>query len=129
MKAYLFIEGEKRPPKPGDCFINGNGDVDLSVMHFTENRLVLTRHEIEIPEGATQFRYAVICDDPMCNRGQSIPIPRPKKVKRWWWNFEDDNAADGFSTSGPYTEEEVKADYPNAKWYHRIDETMIEVEE
>ena len=104
---------------------------------FHDNGKFEATHEIEIPDGATLFQYQTneghlyhfYREEGICSYGH-FPIPRPKKkVKKWWWDFEDDNAADGFLTVGPYTEEEVKADYPNAKWYHRIDETMIEVEE
>jgi hypothetical protein len=135
MKAYLFIEtGEVRLPKESEWYYDNTGVVLLSRQNFKfVSASILTRHEIEVPEGANNMTVA-FQNINGCLRGSmsrvEIPIPRPKvKVKRWWWDFEDDNAADGFSTSGPYTEEEVKADYPNAKWYHRIDETMVEVPE
>lgn len=108
MKAYLFFEwpyagmGHGKP-KPCTEFEISDGTLHLKVWANNGSRF--------------EDKVAV------------VPIPRPKKVKKWWWDFEDDNASDGFSTSGPYTEEEIKDDYPKAKWYHRIDETMVEVEE
>lgn len=79
MKAYLEIIGnEDRPPKCGERFEDDNGSIVVACYDHEEIRRIVTRHEIEIPEGATAFRYAVVCDDPLCNRGQSISLPRPR---------------------------------------------------
>ena len=85
MKAYLFIEtGEVRQPRHGECFINMMGNC---IQHgdSDEDRVILTRHEIEIPDKAT--RLTVIPErfiEGGCY-GHSydptrVPIPRPKKT-------------------------------------------------
>jgi hypothetical protein len=52
-------------------------------------------------------------------------------VKKWFWLVEDKSYCNAgyYNANGVLrTEEEIKQTFPNAKWYHRIDETMIEVE-
>lgn len=129
MKAFIEFIGETRHPKTGDLIMCQSGAIaKVSVNHTHVVFPIVTRHEIDIPDGAN---ILTVQTRGTCNTLPAIHFPIPprpkKKVKKWWWNVEDDNASDGFSTSGPYTEEEIKQDYPNAKWYHRIDETMVEV--
>lgn len=88
MKAYLFVEtGEVKPVKPGDYYLD-DGGVKRAFMgnkHHTDT--ILTRHEIEVPEGATYLAIEPLRDG-LPIRGTiehpwhyiSIPLPRPKKM-------------------------------------------------
>ena len=79
MKAYLFIEGETRQAKKGEWYITSRGEI-----YYVEGRVtcgernVLTRREIEVPEGAYE------CHGHFHNhQGRTnsfcIPIYHPKK--------------------------------------------------
>jgi len=135
MKAYLFIEtGEERSPKRGEYYVIPHSDILVKDTDWEDTpKSILTRHEIEVPDGATAFRYTFICDEPMCNRGQSIPmyipIPRPKvKVKKWRWHKKVGQVfvtADGFFAD--QQELEGAMGIPADDWEY-IPETMIEVE-
>lgn len=139
-RAYLFIEtGEVRPPKLGDIFLHdGENPTVADMNYYAMQSLILTRHEIEIPDKAT--RLTVIPErfiEGGCY-GHSydptrIPIPRPKKkVKKWRWvKFLADNDLNepvGTITgpSGHYSDSDDEID--RAHW-RKIPETMIEVEE
>jgi len=103
MKAYLIFDNEK---------------VDELLLAY----VALAGQEIEIPDGATQFRYAVICDDPMCNRAQAIPIPRPK-IKKWIWR-----CGNLWYTKEHFSEKEIKA-RSNMRCLSKVEGSGIEVEE
>jgi len=97
---------------------------------FHDNGKFEATHEIGIPGGAVTFRYVTLCENQMDNIGQSIPIPRPKKkVKKWHWVVGEKGCGGVLANAFHRTEERIKADYPGVGWYHRIDETMIEVDE
>ena len=133
MKAYLFIEGETRLAKQGEWYMTSRGEIYYVEGSTTRGeRNVLTRHEIEIPEKFTEIKIIAgsLCDLNAVVR--IFPIPRPKKVKKWFWLVEDKSYCNAgyYNANGVLrTEEEIKQTFPNAKWYHRIDETMIEVPE
>lgn len=134
MKAYLFIEtGEVRRPKDGEWVIFEDGDFVLNIDDdYIAKYPIVTRHEIEIPEGANNATVAFQRVDG-CLRGSishvEIPIPRPKKkVKKWRWAMATKKGKD-VGITNHMTEEELHRYYPNQMWYHRIDETEIEVDE
>lgn len=129
MKAYLFIEtGEMKKPKDGEWYYDNNDhSITQSDRDFKfVDAPILTRHEIEIPDGATEIGYTF--KTPLCG-AKFIPTPRPKKkVKKWRWVIATKKGKD-VGTTTHMTESELHRIYPNQKWYHRIDETEIEVEE
>ena len=131
MKAYIeFIGNEDRRPKTGERFEDENGSIVVACYDHEEIRRMVTRHEIEIPDGAkclTIFPDSIItCPEASVAK---IVIPRPKKkVKKWLW-IVGINRNSFFANIEHRTEEEIKATLPSQDWYHRIDETMIEVEE
>lgn len=125
MKAYLvFDEDEKKPVWTG----------------WMMEQLRERGHEIEIPDFATTAWldygwngriYHGACGE-IVNRSEyaiSIHIPRPKKkIKKWRWVIAVKKGKD-IGTTQHMTEEELHYYYPNQRWYHKIDETEIEVEE
>ena len=114
MKAYLLFDNEETKENFST----------LTWGHVKNNS-----HEIEIPDGADKFHHEMTDRDGYVSRGW-VPIPRPKKkVKKWYW-VVGRKINDGFWANSTHrTEEEIKAHFPEVGWYHRIDETMIEVEE
>ena len=101
-----------------------------AVLHFfQDNGTFEATHEIEIPEKFTEVKIIV---GSLCDLGavvRILPIPRPKaKVPKWRWVIPTKKGT-AHTIVGPLTEEEVHRYYPNQMWYHRIDETMVEVEE
>ncbi len=131
---YFHFTGEVRQPKKGEWYTRGDMEsIQLANRYFTEDgitRYIYTCHEIDVPEIATELFITGNVGYIVHLRRISIERPKPK-VKKWHFCFEDSNSKDGWSaTAGdPYTEKEMKEEYPNAKWYHKIDETMIEVDE
>jgi hypothetical protein len=85
-------------------------------------------HEIEVPEKYARIRlYAGSTSSIYGDWLQDIPLPRPK-VKKWQWVMKDETELNGLLfTSGHYTDEEFLNDWHPQGWYHKIDETMIEV--
>lgn len=132
MKDYYFhFTGEVRPPNKGERYISNDlGDIIIAEIDYLNDRAIYTRHEVEVPEGTVSAG--------MCFTGQHtfsqcpaaiIQFNKPK-VKKWIWCFSSLNDHYICDISArPMTESEVKAKYPNRQWYHKIDETMIEVEE
>jgi len=135
MKAYIeFIGNEDRRPKTGERFEDDNGSIVVACYDHEEIRRIVTSHEIEIPDGAYEFHGHFHKIGDCLSRGGNIcfPIPCKKKVKKWFWLVEDKSYCNAgyYNANGVLrTEEEIKQTFPNAKWYHRIDETMIEVPE
>ena len=87
MKAYIeFIGNEDRRPKTGERFEDENGSIVVACYDHEEIRRMVTRHEIEIPDGATLFQYQTneghlyhfYREEGICSYGH-FPIPRPKK--------------------------------------------------
>jgi hypothetical protein len=93
-RAYLFIEtGEVRTPKENEWGISDTGNICEFASdnpYMDDAATILTRHEIEIPEGAEKYYFQVYdgngrpllpCDEP--------PLPRPKKkVKVYQWLYK-----------------------------------------
>jgi hypothetical protein len=134
MKAYLFIEGETRQAKKGEWYMTSRGEIYYVEGTVTcGERNVLTRHEIEIPDGAhtmtVQTRGA-------CNTlpAMHIPIPRPK-VRRWQWvkDYGGSEAKMEIRSTERYTRQELDAilrrNNLNTCGWHSDNDTMIEVEE
>lgn len=133
MKAYLFIEtGEVRPPKDGEYYVLGKNMVIHSGQNYSPDSPILTRHEIEVPEGATFFQYQIGGNGFSWSNGTMgyIPIPRPKKkVKKWRWYMDDWAHPGGVHVSpSHHTEEDAKRIYEAHKFLCKIPETEIEVE-
>jgi hypothetical protein len=81
-------------------------------------------HEIEMPEGATFL--IPLWGSSTYGVKDAIPLPRPKvKVKKWQWVVP--HSWEGVYMTTEYTEEGIRMALPGKKWYHKIDETMIEV--
>jgi (2Fe-2S) ferredoxin len=123
---YYHFTGEVRPPKKGEFYVRGDigypyrADMDMTEDGFI--RYIYTRHEIEVPEGSY---FAEIGFTGYSNT-VCIPLsPRPKpKVKKWKWVLGGKEYVPHITT-GWYTEEEIKKQYPSAEWYHKIDETEV----
>ena len=131
MKAYLFIEtGEVRQPRHGECFMNMMGNC---IQHgdSDEDRVILTRHEIEIPNDAIDLIVEPWgqkgCISLMC---YSASIPRPKKkVKKCQYvTINSDNLGrKRAEVTGWLTEKEALA--RGLEPEDRVYQTEIEVEE
>ena len=135
MKAYLFIEtGEVRDPKDGELFMTPSGGILRCKGDFGK-RSILTRHEIEIPEGLEGVSisgWGLDCGQ--CKKQvpclANIPIPRPKKkVKKWKW-LACAPGGSPFISGSHYSESEWRKEYaPIHEWSHSIPQTEIEAEE
>lgn len=81
MKAYLFIEtGEIRQPKAGEYFSISSGVLKCVADRVVMPSPILTRHEIEIPEGANGLTLVPYDGAiPQIFDRITIPLPRPKK--------------------------------------------------
>ncbi len=93
MKAYLFIEtGEVRNPNNAEWFMANTEHPLQSEGIIYGDRNILTRHEIEIPEGAIgMIPLWQFTDGEEVGHKNWVPIPRPKKkVKKWQWLFRTD---------------------------------------
>jgi hypothetical protein len=86
-------------------------------------------HEIEVLDGADKIYFETTDSAGYIFRG-FVPIPRPKmKIKKWKWVVPIHDIPT--ITESYFTEEEMKASFkrePFLFWYHRIDETEIEVD-
>jgi hypothetical protein len=129
MKAYLFIEtGEVRCPKSANWFLRGNTPELCFVSSMCEKLPILTRHEIDVPDGTD---YLNIIPIPSGLEGsehfKSIPIPRPKKkVEKW----RCEGRLDGFKiTTELITFDEAQMLSRYVDGLYRMEDTMIEVEE
>jgi hypothetical protein len=101
----------------------------LQLSFFHDNGKFETTHEIEIPRGADKFHHEMTDRDGYVSRGW-VPIPRPKqKIKKWEWIVGWKRNSRREWAHHEYTEDEIRLQHPTADWYHRIGETMIEVEE
>jgi len=126
MKAYLFIEtGETRYPKEGEWF-NGSGGYLEAKYDFSNYQFpILVRHELTMPDEATECRMNYNLKDSGWINGMPISIPCPKKkVKKWRWAVEDANG--NWVVTGHMTAKEV-LELPWRKTSHIVDETEIEV--
>ena len=132
MKAYLFIEtGEIRPVKQEEWYLSDSTIRRAFNNNITIKDVILSRHEIDIPERANNMTVAFQHIDG-CLRGSishvDISIPRPKKkVKKWRWVFADDYGLHLSSTE--YSLEAWKRYDGDFEWSHSIPQTEIEVEE
>ena len=87
---------------------------------------------IDIPDGAYELHgHCHKTGDCLPSGAFSFPIPRPKvKVKKYRWAIPKGGKVE--ITENHYTEKEMESYNkiePFLFWYHRIDETMVEVEE
>jgi hypothetical protein len=89
---------------------------------------MVTRHEIEIPDGADKFHHEMTDRDGYVSRGW-VPIPRPKKVKKCQYvTFNTDHCGrKRAEVTGWLTELEAMARALEPE--DRIYQTEIEVEE
>jgi len=132
MKGYLFIDaGEVRQAKCDEFYTNCYGEIFRVEGTITSGeRNVVTRHEINIPDGAerlTVFPGSLI-DENINVTVISLPHPK-KKVKKWEWIVGYTHRAKMVWEHKYCTEDEIKDHAPGADWYHKIDETETEVEE
>ena len=136
MKAYLFVPtGEVRVPREKEFILILGLLREAPLNVFGAAYPIYTRHAIEIPDyahslqinaiygtGNIQSFYAELIRFPICQK-------KPK-VKKWKW------ASGGggqvmVTVVGYLSEREVndyQKQFPNF-WYHKLDETEIEVEE
>jgi len=83
MKAYVFIEtGELREPKDGEWFLNIGGQ-PVRCNRDYGTKVIVTRHEIDIPDRATLLKIVPVKEEP-CDINQvfnaiDVPAPRVKK--------------------------------------------------
>lgn len=98
---------------------------------FHDNGKFEATHEIEIPDGATLFQYQTnkgdlyhfYREEGICSYGH-FPIPRPKKIKKWIYEFVCKGIT--WRSACPISEAEY-ASQPMTG--HKMPETMIEAEE
>lgn len=135
MKIVVFVPtGEDGVPKKGDWYFTP--ELNRYIL-ATENwqwatRPIVTRHEIEVPDGAETVRVSTSSTPPKLATWSAhhFDLPKPKKkVKRWRWAFQSVPDGDTTVTYMRFTEDEVRVNMPNCIFYHRIDETEIEEEE
>jgi hypothetical protein len=130
LKAYLeIITDEVRQAKIGECYLSDRDVMRRDLSSPTNGAYpIVTRHEIPIPEGAKILHYWLdsIVDADVTH----INLSRPKKkVTKWLWAVGVEDGDVLFTYQIHRTEDEIKRAYKNGMWYHRIDETEIEVEE
>jgi hypothetical protein len=125
MKAILFVPtGEVRAPRAGEYCLTANGDramcptTDWGNFNPSNRRPIMTKHEIEIDDDATELLYWGQNDDHVCiSQTGLIPIVKPQKVRvkirKWQWEIRNDNGV-VWVTRGHHTENEVKQFGKNA---------------
>jgi len=123
MKAFIEFIGETRYPKAGDLIMRQSGAIArVSVNHTYVVFPIVTRHEIDIPDGAN---ILTVQTRGTCNTLPAIhiPIPRPKKkVKKWIYEFNHRGIA--WRSTVHLSEAEYDAQYMSG---HKVLETEIEV--
>lgn len=129
MIVYLFMPtGEIRPPKVNEWYMLDDGAFNYWHDWYANNSPfpIFTRHEIEVPE-TTEFITVIPFNGPGDNtKSTYIEIKKPKpKVKKWMWAISYIDTNNYNTTVGKFTEKEVTTHYPERKWYHKIDETMV----
>ena len=131
MKAYVFIEtGELREPKDGEWFLNIGGQ-PVRCNRDYGTKVIVTRHEIDIPDRATLLKIVPVKEEP-CDINQvfnAIDVPAPrvkKKVKKWRWVVRNSATENWFLTSSHYSEYEVKCKHLNCDIFKVIYETEVE---
>jgi hypothetical protein len=128
MKITIIIPtGETRAPGKGEYAFDNNRWIGATDYWYGAYPIGIA-HEIEVPDTAHALSlhgqrsvadYFYIKD---------IPLPRPKKkVKKWQWALPC-RVGDGCFNTFHMTEDEMKKTFIPI-WYHKIDETEIEVEE
>jgi hypothetical protein len=132
MKAYLFIEtGENRNPRVGEWYYDRTHQIMQSKQNFQfVPAPILIRHEmeIEIPQDTDRIRFC-FSKEAMAKFLFDIPIPQPKKVKKWQYitiNSDRFGRKRG-EVTGWLTEREAKE--RGLEPEDRIYQTEIEVEE
>lgn len=134
MKGYLFIEtGEVRRPENEEWAIATSGNICLYQYGADKGakNVILTRQEIEIPEGTNHVNIASVGCRGETKGFETIPIPRPnKKVKKWQWLYRIQAE---YKLTNPlpvsWDAEEVANHAPYLVPIRPIPETEIEVEE
>ena len=122
MKAYLFLPtGERREPQGREWYYApALGWTNLITRQHCD---IYTRHEVEVPEGSY---FAEIGFTGYSNTVYIPLSPKPKpKVKKWKWIVGIYAPDCTHMFTHYHTEEEIKAEYPCAEWYHKIDETEV----
>ncbi len=130
-KDYYFHDtGEVRIPKAGEYFMCKDGSMILRVDlgPNTCSYPIYTRHEVEVPKGVPAI---YITDIPYHCNLCAIPFDRSKsKVKKWKWACG--GTARRLVTVTDYLSEQEMREYQKefpGFWYHKINETEIEVDE
>lgn len=137
MKAYLFIEtGEVKKPKKGEWVLDLDGEISLGYDNDYEPKFpILTRHEIDIPEGALCLKMWANNGDRYEDKIADIPLTHPKKmVKKWRWLLRKEGRGyfEYCVSSDHKTEKEAYCIWNGKPFWSvvcKVDETMIEVEE
>ena len=131
MKAYVFIEtGEVKIPVKGE-YVREDNCIYLTNRDHCHGALpILTRHEIRIQEKTTALNITPMIEATMMHmQEQYVPIPQPKKVKKWQYitiNSDRFGRKRG-EVTGWLTEREAKE--RGLEPEDRIYQTEIEVEE
>jgi hypothetical protein len=127
--TIIVPAGEVRTPKKGDLFKDDKGKWVYAAIDFSDygQYPIGITHEIEVPENVT-YLIPTWCSSTYGVK-DAIPLPRPKVyTKKWQWVMKDGSSVSGAHiTCGAYTLEEFLNDWSPKGWYHKIDETMIEV--
>lgn len=130
MKITVIVpQNVTRKPEVGEwvwCANTWNYVNRLSI-YTTSDWPIAHGHEIEVPEGDNIVRITSLNDKSTTgNWLGTIPLPRPK-VKRWQWVVEmRANQHGAFVPDGWQTEEEIKQQWPDRAYYHKVEETMRE---
>lgn len=126
MKITIIVPtGEVRDTEIDDWFINRHGNWEICYVKGLSDKPIGKAHEVEVPEGIDFMIPTWGCTS---LTKDSIPLHRPKKkVKKWQWVIGKSCYTSHYMTER--TEEEIRRFDPKAEWYHKIDETMVEVDE
>jgi hypothetical protein len=127
--TIIVPTGEVRQARAGEYYQLEDATWTIHMSWTVGKYPIGIAHEIEMPEGATFL--IPLWGSSTYGVKDAIPLPRPKvKVKKWQWVMKDETELNGLLfTSGHYTDEEFLNDWRPKGWYHKIDETMIEVSE
>jgi hypothetical protein len=122
MKITIFISTEFRPPKKGEWFIGQYGDFIKSAFDYANFRLIVEKHEIEVPEGANQLTVQLRGS---CNTPPAVHIQLPKKkVKKWkWWRKIGDVEIE---TTQHHTFEEMSRNNLVGEFWQKVEGSEIE---
>jgi hypothetical protein len=128
MKITVIVPTDFRVPRNREYYLGKDGVWMYQIMGYeTREQTIGIAHEIEVPEGS-EFIKLDWLKEWKGGTIATIPLPRPKKkVKKWQWALPC-RVGNGCFNTCHMTENDMKRTYIPI-WYHKIDETEIEVDE